>query len=156
MYAPAPVPPKPQIPALASNERTARMYVRHVAGSSMALFFAIMMTLVQLLNLYTVFNPLYALTAEELEAAGAVLDLQSFANMVTGISLVSTIPSILLLIGIWITVGKARSGPELQSAGGLRLINGTLKAMRIITPCLALVAGILIMALFAGIPELQL
>ena len=128
------------VPQGSTTTERAGLYFKKVATSPMVICLAIIQTFLVMLSLYTAFFP------------SAVLDLSALNEMtdtniggillVTG--LISSIPTVLVAIGIWITVFSASRNKYLRNAKGVRLIHGLYKVLRILLPIACCVLTIIL------------
>ena len=110
-------------------------FYREMCVSKMGTFFTVISCLLLFANLIMAFFPIQSMGLDISQVEGS-LNVDLFSRVLTISLLVSLIPSVLIVIGVLITVFSARKSEQLQNARGIRLITGLMKVMRIVYPVL--------------------
>lgn len=128
-------------------------YLRQAFTAPLFLTFAIMYSAFLAINIFVAMDPLEMLAGDEISE---ILYLLSGAEKLeaafSSILMFGQIPNILIVIGIWITYASAKNSPSGPSAGGVDLIKGLCKVLRVLFP---IVCGLVSIAILGACSDIS-
>ena len=156
---PAPVASRPTPPPVVLPDQPSKAMhnptlscLKEIASSPLMMFFAIVYSVLLLVSLFWQDSSMSALLGDTDLLGDLNLSLSDdtwFSSLIDGstlLTIISNTPTIIILIGIWITFGSAHGNNPMRNDAGLKMIKVVCQIKRIMWPIICSLITILLMS----------